>query len=219
MDFAKPEYAKSMYPYLAGLLPKRHDVLLEMERHARENRFPAIGPLVGNFVLQQARMIGARRIFEMGSGFGYSAAWFTQIADAHVTCTDGTPDNRDLAEEYLTRLGVWDRIDFKVGRAQDYLKAADGPFDIIFCDIDKEQYPEAFKIAVDKVRVGGLLIFDNVCWSGYAWEDLPPNPEPYLIKMTPGVRELNKVAAACDKVQVAVNPTRDGVAVMLKVAD
>ena len=219
MDFARPEFAKSMYPYLESLLPERHEVIVEMERHARENRFPAIGPLVGNFVLQQARMIGAKRIFEMGSGFGYSAAWFTQIPDAHVTCTDGTPDNQDMAEEYLTRLGVWDRVDFKVGRAQDYLKATDGLFDVVFCDIDKEQYPEAFKLAVTKVRLGGLIIFDNVCWSGYAWEELPSDAEPYMHKMTPGVKELNKISSACTQVQHCINPTRDGVAVMLKIGE
>jgi caffeoyl-CoA O-methyltransferase len=219
MEFARPEYAKSMYPYMLKLLPKRHEVLLEMETLARENRFPAIGPLVGHYVLQQARLIGAQRIFEMGSGFGYSAGWFTQIPGAHVTCTDGSPDNRDLAEGFLTRLDVWDRIDFKVGRAQDYLKQAEGLFDLIFCDIDKEQYPEAFDLALTRVRRGGLIIFDNVCWSGYAWEELPANAPDYLLKMTPGVRQLNKKMYDCDQVHVSINPIRDGVAVILKLTD
>jgi caffeoyl-CoA O-methyltransferase len=219
MEFAKPEYAKSMYPYFLNLLPDRHPILHEMEDMARENRFPAIGPIVGNYVLQQARIIGAKRIFEMGSGFGYSAAWFTQIPDAHVTCTDGTPDNAKAAESFLKRLEVWDRVDFKIGRAQDYLKQTDGLFDLIFCDIDKEQYPDAFDLALTKVRKGGLIIFDNVCWSGYAWEELPADPAEYLVKMTPGVRELNKRMFNCKDVHVSINPIRDGVAVAVKLVD
>lgn len=217
MQLAKHEFLNGMYPYLLGLIADRHPVIQEMEAQAREHGFPIIGPLVGRLVYQQALMIGAKRIMELGSGFGYSAAWFTQIPDAQVICTDGSPDNVSMAEDYLTRLGVWDRVDYRLGRAQDHLKQESGPFDIIFCDIDKEQYPEALGLAVPKLRKGGLLIFDNVLWSGYAWAELPDDAPEYRKRMTPGVREVNKGFFSHPELLPVIVPIRDGVAISLKI--
>lgn len=216
VEFSDPSVMAGMYPYLKGLQAARGPVFDEMEALAARDGFPIIGPLVGALVEQQARMIGATRILELGSGYGYSAAWFTKIPEARVICTEGSEDNARRAEGFLSRLGVWDRVDFQVGHAQDIARGLTGPFDVVFCDIDKQDYPEALELGASLLRVGGLLIFDNVIWSGYAWAELPEDAPDYRKRMTPGVRAFNRAAYARDDFLTTIMPLRDGVALALK---
>ncbi|HET9661718.1 MAG TPA: O-methyltransferase, partial [Thermomicrobiales bacterium] len=155
--------------YLRGLAAKYDDpVLLEMERLAEKNHFPIVGRLSGAFLEAMALTLGARTVFELGSGFGYSAWWFTRAVGPKGTvyCTDGDPENRALAEDFLTRAGRWDRVDYRTGNAQDLLADTLGAFDIVYNDVLKPQYPETWLQAKDRVRPGGLYICDNVLWSG-----------------------------------------------------
>jgi caffeoyl-CoA O-methyltransferase len=216
VQFSTPAIAAGLYPYLMGLLPGRGEVIEEMEAFAGEHGFPIVGPLVGRLLLQQALVSKASRVLELGSGFGYSAAWFTQAPGVRVVCTDGSPEHRDLAEGYLGRLGVWDRVDFHVGRAQELIADDPGPYDIVFCDIDKDGYPEALELALPRLRSGGLLIFDNVIWSGYAWAPLPEDAPEYRRRMTPGVRRVNELMFAHPELLPVIVPIRDGVALCYK---
>ena len=122
-------------------LSGRHDepVLLEMERLGHERNFPIIDRLVGELVEVLALSIGAASVFEMGSGYGYSAYWFTRAVGprGRVICTDSNPANRELAERFLSRVDRWDRIDYQVGIAQDVLGRTRGDFDVVYNDIDK----------------------------------------------------------------------------------
>ncbi|MCZ7584430.1 MAG: class I SAM-dependent methyltransferase [Deltaproteobacteria bacterium] len=142
--------------YLNQLIPEREGVLAEMEAVAKENNFPIIGPHVGRLLAILARATGAKRIFEMGSGYGYSAAWFAQglAPGGRIVCTDGSPRNRDKAMDYLERLGAAERVDFRVGNAIDLLRKERKRYDIIYNDIDKEQYPEAADVAATRLRPG-----------------------------------------------------------------
>src|SRR5437660_12702600 len=120
-------------------LAARHDepVLLEMEQFGRERNFPIIDRLVGELVEVLALSIGAARVFEMGSGYGYSAYWFTRAVGpgGKVICTDTDPANRDLAESFLSRVHRWDRVDYIVGGTQDSLRRTPGQFDVVYNDI------------------------------------------------------------------------------------
>ncbi|MEW5923247.1 MAG: class I SAM-dependent methyltransferase, partial [Candidatus Zixiibacteriota bacterium] len=129
--------------YILNLMPERDEILREMENYALENRFPIIGPMCGTFLRQIARIMNARSVFEMGSGYGYSACWFAggMSKDGKIICTEGSVENKKRAMEYLRRGGYDSMVEFHVGRAQDFLKQYDGPFDIIFNDVDKEHYP------------------------------------------------------------------------------
>src|SRR5205823_1500841 len=115
-----------------------------------------------------ARGIGARRVFELGSGFGYSAYWFCRAvgSDGEVHCTDGDPANERTARDYLGRAGLWDRVRYTVGDGIDALQASDGEFDVIFCDIDKGDYPRAWEAARERIRTGGLYVCDNALQAG-----------------------------------------------------
>ena len=201
-------------------LQSRHDepVLLEMEKEGEERGFPIIGRLVGVTVEVLARAIGARRIFELGSGYGYSAYWFARAAGdgGEVHCTDGDPENEKKAAAYLTRAGLWDRVRYHVGDAVAALSTVDGDFDIVYNDIDKHGYPDAWKAARSRVRVGGFYICDNVLWSGRVTEDKPA--DDVRAGWTEAIKEHNALIAADAEYLSTIVPTRDGVMVALRLS-
>ena len=199
-------------------LQSRHDepVLLEMEKEGEERSFPIIGRLVGVTVEVLARAIGARRVFELGSGYGYSAYWFSRAVGpgGEVHCTDGDPENEKKAADYLGRAGLWDRVRYHVGDAVSELGKVEGEFDVVYNDIDKHGYPDAWRAARDRVRVGGLYICDNVLWSGRVTEDVPA--DDVRPGWTEAIKEHNAMIAADESYLSTIVPTRDGVMVALR---
>jgi predicted O-methyltransferase YrrM len=218
MDIVNPEVEKYMRELLA-----RHDepVLLEMEAEAAANGFPIIGRLVGATVEILARSIGAKRVFELGSGYGYSAYWFSRAVGAgggegEVHCTDGDPANEPKALGYLTRAELGGPIRWHVGDAVTNLNATDGEFDVVYNDIDKEGYPDAWRAARERVRVGGLYICDNVLWYGrVTGADVESDWDRTT---TDAILEHNAEIAADDRFLSTIVPTRDGVMVALRIA-
>ena len=208
MDILNPKLEK----YIFNLMPKQSEVLEEMYQYGTERDFPLIGPLCGQFLRQMALVSSAKRIFEMGSGFGYSAAWFSMgiPKDGQIICTDGDPANKDRAVSYFKRLGIEHKIEFHVGMAQDILKQFDGPFDIIFNDVDKEQYPKTLDIALPRLRKGGLFITDNTLWDGKVVE---PDGDIYTV----GVKEFNRLSFGRDDIVTMIVPLRDGLSVSVKI--
>lgn len=155
--------------YLRALALQGEDPLLrEMHALAAERGFPIVGPEVGRFLAQVVHLMGARRVFELGSGFGYSALWFARALpeDGEVVCTDGDPANLDRARDFHARAGVADKVSYLAGHAQDLLQVTPGLFDVIFCDVDKEQYPDVYPLLRQHLRVGGALVIDNLLWDG-----------------------------------------------------
>ncbi len=200
--------------YMRSLL-ERHDdpVLLEMERVAAERNFPIVNRIVGVTLETLARSIGAQRVFELGSGYGYSAYWFARAVgpNGEVYLTDGDPENEKKALHYLGRAGLVERVRFRVGDAVTSFGEVDGEFDIVYCDIDKEGYPEAWRAARDRIRVGGLYLCDNVLWSGRVVEESPDDT-------TKAILEHNAMIAADERYLSVIVPTRDGVMVALRVS-
>jgi predicted O-methyltransferase YrrM len=198
--------------YLKRLYDDGDPVRHEMEELARRRGFPIVGPLVGRELDMLTRAIGARRIFELGSGFGYSALAFARAAgkDAVVHCTDLSEENEAGARDFLTRAGVWERITFHREDALSALRRVGGTWDIVYNDIDKDGYPETVEAAYERLRPGGLFITDNVLWSGRV---LDPNDAS---ASTRGVVEFTRRLLAHRGFRTAINPTRDGVAVALR---
>ena len=196
-------------------LLERHDdpVLLEMERVAAERNFPIVNRIVGVTLEALARSIGAQRVFELGSGYGYSAYWFARAVgpNGEVYLTDGDPENEKKALHYLGRAGLVERVRFRVGDAVTSFGEVDGEFDIVYCDIDKEGYPEAWRAARDRIRVGGLYLCDNVLWSGRVVEESPDDT-------TKAILEHNAMIASDERYLSVIVPTRDGVMVALRVS-
>jgi len=197
--------------YLKDLLPDRDSVLQQMEAYGYKKDFPIIGPLVGRLLLQLAALTQAKRVFELGSGFGYSALWFSKGVqpDGKIICTDGSRENAAMAQGFFTQAGIERLVDFRLGDALSLLDQESGSFDIILNDIDKHEYPQAFRKAVPRLRKGGLLITDNVLWSGKVVSD-QRDPD------TTGILEFNRLAYQSQEVHTVIIPLRDGVAVSLK---
>jgi predicted O-methyltransferase YrrM len=200
--------------YLRRLYDDGDPVRSEMEALAAERRFPIVGPLVGRDLLLLARAIGARKVFELGSGFGYSAFFFAQAVgpEGSVHCTDLSEDNERLAKAFLTRAGLLSRITYHREEAIKALARVGGIWDIVYNDIDKDGYPGTVDLAYEHLRPGGLFITDNVLWSGRVLE-----PEKNATPSTRGVIEFTKRLFAHRGFLTSVHPTRDGVAVALRI--
>ncbi|MCS7313007.1 MAG: O-methyltransferase [Acidobacteria bacterium] len=199
--------------YLRALAEDDEPVLWEMERWASELQFPVVGPLVGRMLYQMASLIGARRVFELGSGFGYSALFLAKAVgpNGRVVCTDHSERNRQQAEAFLRRAGVWDRIQFHVGHALTVLQQVGGTWDLIFNDIDKEDYPATIDLAYRHLRPGGLFISDNVLWGGRVLDDSGDDTP-----VTRAIRAFNRQLFAHPGFYTVVYPLRDGVAVAVR---
>lgn len=208
MDIIHPDIES----YLRGLSPSRDPILREMERLAEGTGFPIVGPLVGRFLQLMARATGARRVFEFGSGFGYSAYWFLQGMgeDGRVCLTDDEEENGKRAEDFLGRAGSASRIRIEVGDAIEIIDRQTEIYDIIFVDCEKARYPAALEKALPRLRPGGLLLADNVLWSGSV---VSLSEEPSVI----GIQRFNRLAAEHPGLITSILPLRDGVSVSLKI--
>ncbi|MFO7960833.1 MAG: O-methyltransferase [Nitriliruptoraceae bacterium] len=194
-------------------------VLDDMERRAETHGFPIVGRAVGRFLELQARMVGAQRVVELGSGYGYSAYWFAGAVgpDGEVVCTDNDAVNAALGEQYLRRAGRWAPVRYHVGDALEGLAAVDGELDVIYCDIDKDGYPAAWAAAAERLRVGGLFLCDNVLWDGRV-AGLRPGPEDASREaVTDAIVRMTREVAQDPRYVSAINPVRDGVLVALRV--
>jgi caffeoyl-CoA O-methyltransferase len=198
--------------YLYSLLPPRDEVLAEIEAEATRRKIPIVGPAVGRILHQLALLINAGTIFEMGSAIGYSTIWWARAVgkNGRIFYTDGDRKNADQARKYFERAGVSDRINIGVGDALELLSEHKQEFDIIFNDVDKEDYPRVFRLAASRLRKGGLFITDNVLWSGRVADNR--NTEA----STKAILEFNRLLYGSPDFFTTILPIRDGVAVAVK---
>ncbi|MEW5830720.1 MAG: O-methyltransferase [Chloroflexota bacterium] len=208
--------------YLATLVPPRPPEMQAMERYADEHDFPIIGPVAGYQCYQIARMVAAQRIFEMGSGYGYSTAWFARAV--RETCAGQGQNNgcgvvhhtvwdaalSEMAAGHLSRMGFDGLIEYHVAEAVETLESTPGPFDLIFNDINKEAYPASLPVIKDKLRPGGVLIIDNMLWSGRIFDPADRSGA------TAGVREFTRRITADPDWIVTLSPVRDGMIIAYK---
>lgn len=198
--------------YLYSLLPPRDEVLAMMEKEAAKRDIPIVGPAVARVLHQLALISGAKTVFELGSAIGYSTIWWARAVGegGRVIYTDGDRKKADEARGYFERAGVADRITIKVGDALEFLSEEKKEFDIIFCDLDKEDYPRALKLALPRLRSGGLLVADNVLWSGKVTQANPSEAS------TKAIQEFNRMLYGSRDLFTTILPIRDGVAVAVK---
>ena len=204
--------AQPVEEYLYSLLPARDEVLAEMEAAAAKRDIPIVGPAVARVLHELALILGAKNIFEMGSAIGYSTIWWARAVGetGRVIYTDGDRKNADEASGYFERAGVAGRIIVKVGDALELLSEQKQEFDIIFCDVDKEDYPRAFRVALPRVRRGGLFIADNALWSGKVTQKNPSEAS------TKGIVDFNRLIYSSPEFFTTILPIRDGLAVAVK---
>lgn len=203
----------SVEKYLNGILPARDAVLRDMERYAAKFDVPIVGPACARVLFQLARSIGARRVFELGSAIGYSTLWLARAVGTRGTVfyTDSDSLNAGRAKVYLRRAGVLDRVRLLTGDALKLLKSTEGQFDLIFNDVNKVQYPEVLRLATPRLRAGGMLITDNVLWSGRV-----AKPAAKRDAETKAIQEFNRKLYRSKNFFTTIIPLRDGLSVAVK---
>jgi caffeoyl-CoA O-methyltransferase len=204
--------APAVDDYLYSMLPARDPVLAEMEDYATQHKVPIVGPAVARVLQQLAMMIQAHTVFELGSAIGYSTIWWAQAVGEHgrVIYTDGDRKNAELARGYFQRAGVLNRITLHTGDALEFLSEQKEQFDVIFNDVDKEDYPRVLRLAAPRLRKGGLFITDNVLWSGRVAAKNATDAS------TKAILEFNRKLYDSPEFYTTILPIRDGLAVALK---
>ena len=200
--------------YLISLVPQREPEMQAMETYGDKTGFPIIGPAAGYMCYQTARMIGARNVFELGSGYGYSTAWFAKAVKEngggkvhHVVWDEKLSEK---ARVHLSRLGYDELIEYHVTEAVSKLQSTPGSFDLIFTDIDKEGYPASLPLVKEKLRNGGVLIIDNMLWSGRIFDPKDHSKETAAIR-----RFTHDITSDSDWI-VSLAPVRDGLIIAYK---
>jgi caffeoyl-CoA O-methyltransferase len=211
---AAPLFADALVSYLDALVPPRPAELERMEAYAREHGFPIIGPASGQCCYLLARLVGARQVFELGSGYGYSTAWFARAVREHgggeVHHVVWDADLSARARAHLDALGYADIVRYHVGEAVQALRASTATFDLVFLDIDKTGYPAAIPVIAGRLRRGGVLIVDNALWSGRAFDGRDAAPE------TLAIRETTRLLTTGREWVTTMVPIRDGLMVAMR---
>lgn len=207
--------APEISSYLDALVPTRHPELQAMEAEAARTNFPIIGPAAGQFCYMMSRLLGAKAIFELGSGFGYSTAWFARAVRengggvVHHVVWDAELSAR--ARRHLAVLELDHLVEFHVAEAVDELRRTPGPFDVVFNDIDKSGYPASLSVISERLRPGGLLLVDNLLWHGRVLDRSDTSAD------TEGVRALTRLITQDPQWIGSIVPIRDGILVARRV--
>ncbi len=198
--------------YLEGLLPERDSLLTRLEAEAREENIPIVGPRVGGILLMLASLVGARRILELGTAVGYSAIWLARGMGegGKLTSVEAGETMAERARRNIVEAHLSDVIEVRVGQALSLLAEMDGAFDLIFNDIDKDSYPQVIPWAKKLLRPGGLLVTDNVLWSGRVAD--PSDQDAW----TEAIRTYNRILAEDEDMETVILPVRDGVSISVK---
>ena len=199
--------------YIQNLYPIEDPTLNEMNELGEKINFPAVGPLVGRLLYQLTKMTKAKTVFEMGSGFGYSAFWFALALpeDGTIYLTDQSQKNTELAKSFFLQGNLAHKARFHVGDSIQILSKLHETFDIIFIDIEKEHYPKALELAKTKLKTGGLIIADNLLWFGQVLEKEGD-------VATQGIKKFNQLLYNdCNFISTLL-PIRDGVGIAFKIS-
>ena len=216
-----PAVVASEIQRLAGLIGPEPDGIIEaMERHADEQGFPTVGPEVGAWLSVLARTTNAERIFEFGSGFGYSAYWFARgmAEEGKIVLTEIDEDELEKGCEYFERAGIADRASFEYGDAIEIIERYDGPFDIVLIDNEKGRYKEALQAVESKLRPGSLVLADNAITAGVIDREdvvalLAGDSVDAVSDASRGIAEYLDYVRNHDRLDTALLPAGEGVAV------
>ena len=204
--------------YLDQLITQTDPLLREMEEYGADHGVPSADREVARFVEISARAIEARSCLEIGMAIGYTTVHLARaVGDGGLVVTiDPSDEMISAAEGYLTRAGLRDRVRIERGKALDVLPLLDDTFDLVFIDALKEEYSDYLRVALPRLRPGGVVIVDNLLWGGQvAGEIRSPDQE----SSTTALREFNKYFVNHPKLLAAVLSIGDGLGYAVKVSE
>ena len=206
--------------FLTATAPDHTPVQAEMAELADEWGFPIIGPDAGAVLRLLARLTDAERVFEFGSGFGYSATWFLRGGADSVVCTEFDAEEAERGREFAASHGYGDAVTFEVGDAMETIERYDGPFDVVLIDHQKARYLDAYRAVRPKIRTGGVVVADNITRGPADFERLvddategEPLPDADEDAETYGIGRYLDTTQKDDAVETAVLPVGSGIAV------
>lgn len=198
--------------YLARLLPPRDPILREMEERGAQEGIPISKPDVGRLLGILARAVGARLILEIGTAIGYGTLCLARgNPETRVVTIDTDPERLATARGYLERAGVAGRVELVEGAALEVLPRLQGLFDLVYLDAVKTEYRRYLDLALPKVRVGGLIVCDNLLWKGRVAE--PPEEGDETAE---ALWSFNGYLMMHPQLQAVVLPLGDGLGVATK---
>jgi caffeoyl-CoA O-methyltransferase len=173
-----------------------------------------VGPLEGSYLKMMTQLVGANRVLEIGMFTGYSALCFAEAlpTDGTVLTCEINEKSASVARRYFAQTDVGRKIDIRMGPALDTMRALTGPFDLIFIDADKTNYLNYYRRALDLLAPNGVILIDNVLWSGEVLKQPPPD------ESTAAIQELNRVISADPRVTAVLVTIRDGILVVRKIS-
>jgi caffeoyl-CoA O-methyltransferase len=184
--------------------------LREETQRRMESPQMIVGPLEGAFLKMMTQLVQATRVLEIGMFTGYSALCFAEAlpADGVVITCEVDEESAALARAYFTRSPVGKKIELRMGAALDTMRRLKGPFELIFIDADKINYVNYYQQALDLLSPHGVILIDNVLWSGEVLKQPPPDEQ------TAAIQELNRTVSADSRVSAVLVTIRDGVLVV-----
>lgn len=204
--------------YLASLNHQSDAVLGEIARAGEPLGTLLIDPEVGVLLRVLTLTTKATRVLEIGTAIGYSGVWMAGVLpkDGMLITMELDEARAKIARDNFARAGLADRVNVIVGDAMRMLHKVAGPFDLIFQDGDKKQYGPMLDKLVDLLRPGGLLLTDNVLWSGDVVQGFNAPPHHRHAGDTQAIVAYNEQISAHPKLTTSIVPLRDGVAISVK---
>lgn len=185
-------------------------VLREETQRTMEYPQMLVGPLEGAFLKMMTTLVGAKRVLEIGMFTGYSALCFAEAMpdDGVVITCEVSDKSAAVARRYFAQTSVGDKISIQMGPALETMGILSGPFDLIFIDADKINYLNYYRRALDLLSPNGVILIDNVLWSGEVLKQPPPD------ESTAAIQELNRAVSSDPRVTAVLVTIRDGVLVV-----
>jgi len=202
--------------YLEGLLPARDALLAEMEAYSAEHNVPSSDPEVALFLEITTRALNAKRALEIGTAIGYGAITLARAmaAGGRVTTIDPSEERLRTAREFVRRAGVEPKVEFVQGKALEVLPRLEGPFDLAYFDAVKEEYPAYLELTVPRLRVGGVILADNVLWKGQVATGRLLSPDQQA--STAALTEFNRRFTSHPQLRAVILPFGDGLGYGIK---
>lgn len=172
-----------------------------------------VGPLEGAFLKMMTQLVGAKRVLEVGMFTGYSALCFAEALseDGTVTTCEIDEQSAAVARRYFAQAPCGGKISIRMGPALETMRTLIGPFDLIFIDADKTNYLNYYRCSLDLLAPNGVILIDNVLWSGDVLTQPPPD------ESTAAIQELNRTVASDPRVTAVLVTIRDGILMVRRV--
>lgn len=226
IDAQPPRYTRALVTplttpaiarYLESLTRPPHPVLARILDHGRAAGVPVVDPLTGAWLHGLAAAIGATRVLEIGTAIGYSTVWLATALPVTGLLVSLERDHAraTTARGYLAEAGLDERVTVMIGEADRYLHKLAGPFDLIFQDGDKTHYAPMLDKLAPLLRPGGVLVTDNILWSGEVVPGFATSP-PEHDTDTAAIAAYNERLANDARFTTTWLPIGDGVSMAVK---